>query len=50
MCNEITNISTQSRFQWIGICSHASEDNSMPLAQQNIESESVSGKGVVVLH
>jgi hypothetical protein len=24
MCNKITKISTQSRFQWIGICSHGS--------------------------
>ena len=22
MCNKITKISTQNRFQWIGICSH----------------------------
>jgi len=115
MCNKITKISTQSRFQWIGICSHgsahvfwrttqvclpadqleelmtkalagklpveclgdeyllwlnrvaiklskddyyeiqdlfayASEDRSVVLAQQNIESESVSSKGAVVLH
>jgi len=24
MCNKITKISTQNRFQWIGICSHGS--------------------------
>lgn len=24
MCNKITKISTQSRYQWIGICSHGS--------------------------
>lgn len=24
MCNKITKISTQSKFQWIGICSHGS--------------------------
>jgi hypothetical protein len=24
MCNKITKISTQNRFQWIGICNHGS--------------------------
>jgi hypothetical protein len=24
MCNKITKISTQNKFQWIGICSHGS--------------------------
>ncbi len=24
MCNKITKISTQSKFQWIGVCSHGS--------------------------